>query len=338
MEKIRVGMIRCDVHACWYGLLFAPVDEEVLFKYFPQNQYYYFYKHKLKLEPLAGFELTRIWDGFPPHRGISRSESETLGNAEVLHKVFMNKPKICETVEEVSDDVDLVFIADCWEEGTDHLALAAPGLKKGVPTFVDKPFACALTDAREMVRLARENDTPLLSLSLLNANPIGEHFRNRFAEIAPVGMGIVKGVGTGGLNAIIHGLSLAQNVFGQGVESVECMGTLPLEFVHMHYPKSDPELPHGVDVLVISSYLSGPDCGFRCEAYSAKGSIHSPWIDDFQFPRSGQVILRKLKQMVETRRPPVPYESMLELIEIVEAGRKAQTTGKPVRLNDIRNS
>lgn len=271
INKIRVGMIRCDVHACWYGLLMASVDESILLKYFPQCHYYFYYRHNLKFEIVPGFELTKIWDGFHPHEGISRIEDEKMTNAEIFAKTFLSKPKICNTPEEVSDGVDLVFIADCMGQGEDHLALAAPGLRKGIPTFIDKPYTYNLADAQAMISLAKANNTPLMSASLLRLSPLTDQFRSRFAEIAPVGEGVVKGVGSSGLGAAIHGLSLAQHVFGGGVEWVDCMGRIPLEIVRLHYPSREGIFRQGVDVVIISSHLIGPHCGFQCVVYGGGG-------------------------------------------------------------------
>lgn len=327
MDTIRVGMLHCDCHAAWYGLLFAPADELACLEYHPACHYYYYYRHALKFGLLPGFELTKVWD-------------ENREEAEKLAKVFLNKPHVCKSLEEASDDVDLVFVADCSREGEYHLAYAAPGLRKGVATFVDKPFAYTLADAREIVRLAQANNTPVMSSSLLRQNPYGEYFRNRFVEIGPVGEGFVKGYGLSGLGGTIHGLSLAQQVFGEGAEWVECTtGRMPLELVRLHYAPNRPDIaPDGLDVIVMSSYLLGPCCGYQCIAYGKKGSIMSPWIDDYIFPLGGQVIMNMCREMVRTRRPQIPYESMLELIEIVEAARRSQETGRPVALKDVRGT
>ena len=337
MAVIRVGMIRCDVHACWYGLLFAPADEHCVLSHLPQCHHYFYYGHKVKFGPVPGFELTKLYDPFPPYQNMVRPQNDNRSNAEILSAVFMDRPKICSTLEEVSDNVDLVFIADANKCGEDHLELATPGLKNGIPTFVDKPFAHDLTDARAMVELAQEHDTPLMSASLLSVNPYVDHFRNKFAEIAPVGMGIVKGVGFDRLSGIIHGLSLAQNAFGAGVAWVQSMGTAPLEFVRLHYAKEHPELPNGKDVMVISSHLPGPHCGYHCEAYSRHGAVHSEWIDDYKFPLGGLIMMEKLRKLVETREPQISYATMLEVMEIVEAGRFSHANGsKPVSLAQVR--
>lgn len=323
MKTIRVGIIRCDLHASWYALLMAKADERLILDYWPECHHYFYYRHYLRFGLVGGFALAKVWD-------------EDRRNAEKLSKAFLDVPQICDSFQEVSDDVDLVFIADCSLEGKDHLTLARPGLEKGVVTFVDKPFAYTLADARSMVALAEQNKTALMSASLLRMNPLGDQFRARFTEIAPVAEGVVKGKGLGGLNSTIHPLSLAQHIFGEGVESVQCMGRIPLEFVHLHYPSSDPKLPHGIDVLVIASHLLGPYCGCRCEAYSERGAIHSEWIDDYKYPLGGKIILEKIKQMVRVHHPVLPYASILELIEIVEAARISQREGRLVHLHEVR--
>ena len=74
--------------------------------------------------------------------------------ADSYDAVTDDKTAFTSGIEQVSGEVDLVFIADCNGDGSDHLQLARPGLEKGVATFVDKPMARTLADARELVELA----------------------------------------------------------------------------------------------------------------------------------------------------------------------------------------
>lgn len=328
MKKIRVGLIRCDLHAYWYAAFFAKHDPLLFREYQPCCHWLFYGSYwdeptKLSIPTVSGFELVKLWD-------YDRK------NAEDMAKIFLNKPEVCNNVDEIYKDIDLLFIADCFSEGQDHLELAAPAFKKGIPTFVDKPFASTLKDAQEMVNLARKHNAPLMSSSLLRLSPHADRFRNRFEEIAPVVLGIVRGaVGKNGtLAAIIHTISLAQNLFGEGVEWVECMGTRPLEYLRLYYPRS---MSEGLEVLVINNYVIARHlyCGFRADVYGKTGVIHSPFIDDFAFPYAGERILKMLKQMVKTRKPPISYDSMLELIRIVEAGRLAQKKGKKIYLKDV---
>jgi predicted dehydrogenase len=335
-RKIRVGFVNCDLHATWYAAFMQTPDPAALMRHHKIVHYYFYNMYdaeELVIPRVPGFEIVKAWS---PERA----------HAERFAEIFRGRPAVCHTLEGASDDVDLVFVADCTGDGTEHLAWARPGLKKGVPTFVDKPLACTLRDAKAMVRLARRHKTPLLSLSLLSTSPAVTQFRERFKEIEPVVLGSVRGTGGwrgGALGAVIHALSLAQSCFGTGVEYVQCMGKTPLEYVHLHYPGD----MNGTEVVCMNPPTVGPNCAAYASAYTRahvggrgflhkKGAIHSDAVDDWAFIGGGKVMLDMVRKMVRTRKPPVPYDTMLELIRIVEAARVSQKTGKPVPLSRVR--
>lgn len=334
-KKIRVGIIRCNTHGMYYGALIDRHDPLVLRgpligkggeKYGWQNGgvHFYFYTYyndpkKITVPTVDGFQIVKIWD-------------EDREIAEIFSKVFYGKPQVCKTFEEVSDDVDLVFIADCNGDGSDHLKLATPSLKKGVPTFVDKPFASDVKDAKTIIRLANKYKTPVMSLSILREVPHFTLFKNRFTELEEPEFGIIKGGGTT-LAGQIHAISLAQHLFGNGVESVECMGQNPLAYIHLNYGNK-PKRPKAGVVLNCDSGGTY-HCAFYASVYSKWGAIHSPGIGDFEFPYGAIKILKKIKQMVKTGKPQASYDEMIENIAVATAARKAQKTGKRVYLKDV---
>ena len=55
--------------------------------------------------------------------------------------------------------VDAVLIESV--DGSVHRERAMPFLERGMPTFVDKPFACSLADARAMADVADEEARPV---------------------------------------------------------------------------------------------------------------------------------------------------------------------------------
>ncbi len=65
--------------------------------------------------------------------------------------------------EEMLKLVDAVFITD----PEDSLNLARPFLEKGMPVFVNRPLAWNIRDAREIVRLAERNGSPLVTGSCI---------------------------------------------------------------------------------------------------------------------------------------------------------------------------
>jgi len=148
----------------------------------------------------------------------------------------------------------------------------------------------------------------------------------------PVGFGSIKGAG-GTLAGSIHTISLAQHIFGPGVAAVDCMGPSELAYLHLDYG----DTPDRPTAGVMLNCDSGPTyhCSLYVSAFGAQGAIHSGQIGDFEFPFGAAEILRKIRKMVRTGQPQVPYEEMLECIAIAEAGRLAQKTGKRVHLRDV---
>ena len=324
MPKIRVGMIGCDLHGLYYGALMAKHDPLVLRDAHPRSQAAFFYHYLHYADPtvmtvprLHEFEIVRCWDPDPEMAGVMRT-------------VF--GATICDSPRDCSDDVDLVFIPDCNGDGSNHLELATPGLEKGVPTFVDKPLAWSLADATAILDLGERGGGPVMSLSILRAVPQAAQFGARLPEVAPVGFGSIKGAG-GTLAGQIHTISLAQAIFGAGVEAVECMGPTELAYLHLDYGGKADRPQRGV----MLNCDSGPTnhCALYASAFGEKGAIHSGPIGDFEFPWGAAEILRRCKKMVLTGKAQAPREEMLECIAIAEAGRKAQETGRRVGLGEV---
>lgn len=326
-SKIRVGIIRCDLHGVYYGV---SMDEHDPLELRELNNSAFFYHYtqyndpKKKTTPsVPGFEIVKVWD-----------EDREL--AERMSSIFNSRPEVCKSFEDVSDDVDLVFIANCNGDGSDHLKFAVPGIEKGIATFIDKPFACKLEDAMTIVEMSEKHKVPVMSLSILREIPPFTLFKKRFIEVGePPEYGIIKGGGTA-LAGQIHAISLAQHLFGTGVESVSCMGRNPLAYIHLDYGCKKGKPVNGV--MLNTDVGSTYHCAFYASVYGRLGAVHSPGIGDFEFPYGVEVILKKIKKMVETRVTQVPYEEMIENIAVVEAAREAQKTGKATNIGNILNS
>ena len=359
-KKIRTAMLRCDTHGYYYGMLMAKCDPLLVEKYDKIVHYYatdWYDPANVTLPTQYDFEFTTCWD-YQFERAQQFSES------------FLGKPKPCKTLAEATEGIDLCFLGDCDGGGGDHLELATPFIKKGIPTFIDKPFALTLKDANAIIALAKKHKTPIYNSSILTEVVAADNFKRRFAEIEPEGadwrslaqgavglqckpedvpgvrLGVVKGVGGalsqenlgdrtfGGLEDrlayIIHGVALGINIFGSGVEWVEAMGTLPLEYLHLH-------LANGRDVICLNPGVDVfPErCSFYVEAYSKMGAIHSPPIGDPEFLRGAARIVKKIAQLARTKKPPRDYDEIVEQIAVVEAAQIAQKTGKRVAIEDV---
>ena len=339
-KKIRVGVIRCDTHGYYFGaqMDYANVVPEKLVEHnYIVAHYYQDIYDPLNLEKLpkvSGFEIVKCYD----------YERE---RAEEFAETFSGRPQVCDSIQEMTQAIDAVFICDCDGGGGDHLALAKPFLRKGIPTFVDKPFASTLADARAIVRLANKHGTPLYNDSILSVVPAADLFKRRFAEIGDATVGVIKGVGgafsqenigqrdpLGGIEDrlayVIHGIALALNLFGSDVEFVEAMGWLPLEYLHLH-------MKSGKEVMVLNTAIEHfPErCNFYAAGYSQHGAVASQPIGDFEFIYGGQKILKNFKKMILTGQPPRAYDDILLHIAIVEAAQIAQSSGQAVFVRDV---
>lgn len=350
-KKIRLGLVRCsDIHGYYYSVMLEKCDPMLLLEKYYIVHYYasnIYNPKKLTIPQVPGFELAKVWD-------------YDLDRAKTFAQVFLGKPKVCEELEDMTDGVDAVFIANGERNGSDHLKLATPFIKKGIPTFIDKPFSSNIKDAQEIVRLAEKHKTPIFNASILSHVPAADFFRQRFVEIkhayypvpdekpdvCPIGLGVIKGVGgtfsqelagkgvSGDLENrmayLIHGVSLALNLFGIGVERVETMGQSPLEYMHLH-------MKNGMEVVIIntSTKIFPESCSFYASAFSKYGAVHSNPIGDPEFIGGAEKILNIFKGMVLTGKPSVPYRNFLEHIAVIAAGVLAQKKGGRVYIKEV---
>src|SRR5690606_1356410 len=102
-KPIRVGMLRSDSHAMWYGPLMAQHDPKALqnptdpteeFRYSWQsggfhNYFYSRYGRPLEMTApyVGGFQIAKVWD-------------EDRRSAEMMAKIFRQPPQVCDTPEE----------------------------------------------------------------------------------------------------------------------------------------------------------------------------------------------------------------------------------------------
>lgn len=225
-RKYRIAMllleraVRPECHGWHYAAFMDECKPMVMFEGYPENYFWFTNGDRpnkfFYINNVEGFKITKIWD------------IQSRKRAEDLARLFVSPPQVCETIEETYQDVDAVFLADGGGDGSLHLPVVKRFLERGIPAFIDKPFAHDYEDAKAIVQSARSTGTPFFTASILSHVNEVRNFKNRWAEIPPPGLGIVRGYGAQ-LGGIIHGFALAQAVFGTGVDWVECLGEGPEE-------------------------------------------------------------------------------------------------------------
>lgn len=115
--------------------------------------------------------------------------------------------------------------------GSAHLGRVRPFLEAGVPSFVDKPFACGADDAEEMLRLSARTGTPLFHASALR---FAEEVASLKSEASRHGtlQGLMSygpawrvDANPGLLHYGIHAVEVLYALLGPGCESVVAVHT-----------------------------------------------------------------------------------------------------------------
>ena len=335
MALIRVGLIRCDTHGLWYGPLMAEHDPLVFqrprlpvepghYSWMTGGLHQFFYTNyddilNMSVPFVGGFEIAKVWD---EHREA----------AEMAAAVFFGKPEVCDTFEEVSDGVDLVLIADCNCDGSDHLELAAPGLTKGVPTFVDKPFADSVANAAAILELGRKYDAPVYSQSICRVEPAFVRFRNRMPEVGVANFATLHGYGTEPAG-LVHTVSITQLLFGPGIERVKVFEAERHTAVYLDYGDRADRPKHGV--MINCDVGSRPFTAMTATVIGTIAQIHTTVLGDYAYAHGTCEIIKTIRDMVGTRKTPDSMGEVLETIAVVEAFKKARAEGEAVAVEDV---
>jgi Oxidoreductase family, NAD-binding Rossmann fold len=333
---IRVGIIRCDTHAMWYGaqmqghdsvLLERPVlfkeDKDARYSWMTRGVHYFYYTNyrsprRMTAPHVEGFEIARVWD-------------EDKEAAALFARVFHDKPVVCDTYEQVSDDVDLVFIADCNGDGGDHVQLSMPGLKKGVATFIDKPFARTSQDVRVIKEAADKSGAPVMSLSILQTNPATARIARTLEGLGPVGFGSVTCAYMHPA-ALIHAISTVHHVFGTGIQTVGCLSAADHTVVHLGYGGRADRPGHGVVINAGVADFRFTEM-FVC-AYGPQGAVQGTAMNDFNASEGSAIILEHIRSMVRERKPHLLGDEMIAAIAVMDAVSEAQATGRIITIQE----
>lgn len=223
--------------------------------------------------------------------------------------------------------IDAVLILSIC--GSAHLNRVRPFLEAGIPAFVDKPFACSLPDALEMVRLAEQHNVLLMSSSGMRFADetllIQQHQHNFGQVLGAVTFGPAKRAdGNPGLfHYGIHSVELLLQLLGPGCVSVRTTFSDGAEVVTAQW--SDGRIGtvrgnrHGSTAY---GYVAFCERGVIPQLVSTRNSYRN--------------LLRAFVQSLDSRQPAVPSSSSLEVVRFILASlRSEQTAGSVVRLDEV---
>lgn len=225
-------------------------------------------------------------------------------------------------VEKKEDLIPMVDGVLCvTRDGSKHLEEAVPFLEAGIPTFVDKPLAVSLEDAREIAATAHKIGTPLMSCSSLRYAPEITSKRERLEEISPLRTGTVTGMG----ETIFYGVHAAEmmsTVFGSGIEYVMNMGTEDHDMATVQYKDGK---------TVSLQIIRDAKVDFRVIAHGEDGREEMPVETNLYYPET----LKKIIEFVKTGEPPIEIDDTLEIMACLNALVRSREKGEKVYLKDM---
>lgn len=288
-------------HAVSFSKMFNGLNEE--------------YKH---LDPSGGGPpMTRI-EGAQ----VVKVFDENRQAAENLAK-FANVPEVADTLEEMSEGVDAIYIGD--DLSLKQYKYAWPFVERGIPTFIDKPFADNVESVCELIELARDRKCLLMSSSALKYTKEFEPVLSGEKDLGEIVMACTMGPADlhyarpflfYGMHAVTLGHCLINSrpveVFDVGER-----GRTVVQVKYMSGAQLTVMCPHGVPV------------GFQGLLQGTKDSFYAKVTDGAHFYST---MLRDFLAMVERGEQTFDLLQAREVIQICCAQEESARTGKPVRL------
>lgn len=232
------------------------------------------------------------------------------------------------------------------------LELARPALEAGKPVFIDRPFTSSIYTAEEIVRLAREYNAPLMSCSSLELQPEIPEIKKWAKENGPIRSYMAYCPEPMFQWMFPHVINFAHAALGGGIESAYFSGDYVIELGDIQTDAKhrwiDPGRPLGAAVSILS-YKSrngeppivginhiGPGPGpYNIYIYGVEESrdfVVGERLDD---PKIFLPMFLTLNDFFSTRKPPRPYEAILEQHRAHVATGISRLTGHAVRLDKL---
>jgi predicted dehydrogenase len=269
---------------------------------------------------IEGARIVKVWD---PHR----EWAERLAEACYI-------PEVCATPEDCADDVDGVIIVD--DGSGEQCEYAEYPLRKGVPTFCDKPLAMTARRAQEVADLVRETGTLFMSASSLRFVPDIIALRNEVHDLGDVHLATTI-CGNELVYYGIHALSMYYGIFGSRVAECEEKERVRGGAVScLNVGKPDRNIvrvrfENGRDLVLMVAEAEYMRAGYQINVYGTKRwRSLTPNLADLYY-----YLQERFIQMLNTGEEIVPVEEEVEVIAVLEAGKRSLSENREVTIAEV---
>jgi predicted dehydrogenase len=249
-----------------------------------------------------------------PHNSRARTrEVADLGQIE----------NVVASPEEMVDMVDAAMVV--YRHGGLHYEGAAPFLAKRKPTFVDKPMATSVRDAKKILALATKKRALVTSFSTLRFCKGFVEFKKEMKKIGYLKAVVIKGPGDfrsryGGVFFYgIHAVEMMNAAIGYGVRKVSALRQGKHVLATCLF---------GDGRIGVLPILEGQAHTFHATAHGTKGQVAlkiepgTPYLDG----------LKVFAKMIKTGKRPLTDEELLEPVKVLAAIERSIRAKKPVNV------
>jgi predicted dehydrogenase len=231
--------------------------------------------------------------------------------------------EIVERPEQLLGRVDAVLVEAV--DGSVHLERALPFVQAGLPVFVDKPLACSVAEARELVAAARRHGAAVFSASSLRFDLSVQDVQRRLPELGRVlGVDAYTPASThprnpGLFHYAVHGVEMVYALMGTGCRRVRCVHQHDVDF-------AVGEWGDGRIATVRGTRAGRSRLGFV--AFAERGSAAATASNYYY-----RELLKQIVAMATSRRSPISAEELVEVVAFQEAANASMDgDGQPVAL------
>lgn len=256
---------------------------------------------------IEGAHVVKIWD---PNKKSAERLADVCGI-----------PTVFDSADECSDGVDAVAIPD--DGSGEHWKYALAPLRKGVPTFCDKPLAMTAKQAKEVAAAARKAGTPLMSASALRFVPDVIALAKEVPSLGKIHLATTI-CGNELVYYGIHALELAYAVLGRGAVSCLNVGQPGRNIVRVRFES-------GRDLLLMVAEREWMRAGYQINLYGTKGwRTLTPNLTELYW-----YLLDRFLDLVRTKKESLPIEEEVEVIAVLEAGKRSLAEKREVTVAEV---
>jgi predicted dehydrogenase len=258
-------------------------------------------------KPIEDARVVKVWD---PHK----EWAERLADVCSI-------PEVCDAPEECSEGVDAVIIID--DGSGRQYQYAYEPLRKGLPTFCDKPLAMTAKEAKQIAEFAKGTGTPFMSASSLRFVPDILALRDEIKNLGEIPIATTI-CGNELVYYGIHALSMAYGVLGGGAVSCLNVGKPGRNIVRVRFES-------GTDVVLLVGERDYMQAGYQISVHGQKGwRTVAPDLADLYW-----YLLDRFMKLVREGEVSVPIDEEVEVIAVLEAGKRSLAEGREVTVAEM---